>query len=101
LATTLARLCESSATPCTVREEPSQIQVILSSQYAESLRQAITPPAADGTFAFTNQLNPSAQQLIEEIITTSHQAERQVAVYDDQSGFVARYRPDLGGFIKN
>ncbi|MGB6013712.1 MAG: hypothetical protein WBG32_03195, partial [Nodosilinea sp.] len=101
LTTTLAQLCESSATPCTVREDPSQIRVILSSQYAEPLRQAITPPAADGTFAFTNQLSPSAKQLIEEIITTSHQVERQVAVYDAQGGFVARYRPDLGGFIKN
>ncbi|PSN77560.1 hypothetical protein C8B47_21465, partial [filamentous cyanobacterium CCP4] len=101
LTTTLAQLCEFSATPCTVREDPSQIRVILSSQYAEPLRQAITPPAADGTFAFTNQLSASAQQLIEQIITTSHQVDRQVAVYDAHGGFVARYRPDLGGFIKN
>ncbi|MEA5449364.1 hypothetical protein VB780_12345 [Leptolyngbya sp. CCNP1308] len=101
LTTNLAQLCELSATPCTVREDASQIRVVLSSQYAEPLRQAITPPAADGTFAFTNQLNPSSQQLIEQIITTSHQVDRQVAVYDAQGGFVARYRPDLGGFIKN
>lgn len=101
LTTNLAQLCEFSATPCTVREDASQIRVVLSSQHAEPLRQAITPPAADGTFAFTNQLNPSSQQLIEQIITTSHQIDRQVAVYDAQGGFVARYRPDLGGFIKN
>jgi hypothetical protein len=101
LTTNLAQLCEFSATPCTVREDASQIRVVLSSQHAEPLRQAITPPAADGTFAFTNQLNPASQQLIEQIITTSHQVDRQVAVYDAQGGFVARYRPDLGGFIKN
>lgn len=101
LTTNLALLCEFSATPCTVSEDASQIRVVLSSQYAEPLRQAITPPAADGTFAFTNQLNPSSQQLIDQIITTSHQVDRQVAVYDAQGGFVARYRPDLGGFIKN
>lgn len=101
LTTNLAQLCEFSATPCTVREDASQVRVVLSSQYAEPLRQAITPPAADGTFAFTNQLNPSSQQLIEQIITTSHQVDRQVAIYDAQGGFVARYRPDLGGFIKN
>lgn len=101
LTNTLAQICENSATPCTVREDPSQIRVVLSSQYAEPLRQAITPPAADGTFAFTNQLAPGAQQLIEQIITASHQVDRQVAIYDAQGGFVARYRPDLGGFIKN
>jgi hypothetical protein len=77
------------------------VQVVLTSQYAEPLRQAITPPAADGTFAFTNELNPAVQQLIEQIITFSHQVNRQVAIYDSRGGFVARYRPDLGGFIKN
>jgi hypothetical protein len=41
------------------------------------------------------------QQLIEEIMTVSHQVDRQVAIYDSHGGFVARYRPDLGGFIKN
>ncbi|MBD1874604.1 hypothetical protein H6F75_14025 [Nodosilinea sp. FACHB-131] len=101
LTTNLAQLCEFSATPCTVREDASQIRVVLSSQYAEPLRQAITPPAADGTFAFTNQLNSNSQKLIEQIITASHQVDRQVAVYDAQGGFVARYRPDLGGFIRN
>ncbi len=101
LTTTLAQLCKQSATPCTLREDPSQVQVVLSSQYAEPLRQAITPPAADGTFAFTNQINASTQQLIEQIITVSHQIDRQVAIYDAHGGFVARYRPDLGGFVKN
>jgi hypothetical protein len=101
LTQTVGSICADSATPCQVAEDPSQIQVTLSSQYAEPLRQAITPPAADGTFAFTNELTPSVQQLIEEIMTISHQVDRQVAIYDSHGGFVARYRPDLGGFIKN
>ena len=101
LTTTLAQICEQSATPCTLREDPSQVQIVLSSQYAEPLRQAITPPAADGTFAFTNQINASTQQLINQIITASHQIDRQIAIYDAHGGFVARYRPDLGGFVKN
>jgi len=101
LTTKLGEMCALDVTPCTVREDPSQVQVVLTSQYAEPLRQAITPPAADGTFAFTNELNPAVQQLIEQIITFSHQVNRQVAIYDSRGGFVARYRPDLGGFIKN
>jgi len=101
LTATIGELCAGSATPCAVRESPSQVQVTLSSQYANPLRQAITPPAADGTFAFTNQLSPEAQQLIEAMTTTSHQINQQIAIYDAHGGFVARYRPDLGGFIKN
>jgi|GEM_PF-755997 len=101
LTQTVGSVCDGSGTPCQVNESPSQIQVTLSSQYAEPLRQAITPPAADGTFAFTNELTPSVQQLIEEIMAVSHQVDRQVSIYDSHGGFVARYRPDLGGFIKN
>jgi ribonuclease D len=101
LTVTLAQLCEFSSTPCTVREDTNQIRVVLSSQYAEPLRQAITPPAADGTFAFTNSISPGSQQIIDQIITVSHQINRPVAIYDAQGGFVARYRPDLGGFIRN
>jgi tetratricopeptide (TPR) repeat protein len=101
LTTTLGEICAGSATPCTVRESPTQVQITLPSQYAEPLRQAITPPAADGTFAFTNQMSTDAQQLLEEITTTSHQIQRQIAIYDAHGGFVARYRPDLGGFVKN
>lgn len=101
LTQTVGAMCAGSATPCTVAEDPSQIQITLSSQYAEPLRLAITPPSADGTFAFTNQLAKPVQELIEQIITISHQVDRQVAIYDSHGGFVARYRPDLGGFIKN
>ena len=46
------------------------------------------------------KLTPSVQQLIEEIMAVSHQVDRQVSIYDSHGGFVARYRPDLGGFIK-
>ncbi|NJL47341.1 MAG: hypothetical protein HC929_07445 [Leptolyngbyaceae cyanobacterium SM2_5_2] len=101
LTTTLGEMCAQDVTPCTVQEDSSQVQVVLTSQYAEPLRQAITPPAADGTFGFANELSPTVKQLIEQIITFSHQVNRQVAIYDSRGGFVARYRPDLGGFVKN
>lgn len=101
LTTTLAALCAQELSACTVREDPSQIQVTLPSLYAEPLRQAITPPTADGTFTFANELQPTTQQLLDRMITFSHRADRPIAIYDSRGGFVARYRPDLGGFVKN
>jgi hypothetical protein len=94
-------LCGNSGTSCTVSEDDSQIKITLANQFAEPLRQAITPPTTDGQFTFANQLTPDIQQLIEQVITMSHRANRQVAVYDASGSFVARYRPDLGGFSKN
>jgi hypothetical protein len=43
LTQTVGSVCGGTGTPCQVNEDPSQIQITLSSQYAEPLRQAITP----------------------------------------------------------
>jgi hypothetical protein len=100
LATTVGNLCGTSATPCTVSEDDSQIKITLASEYAEPLRQAITPPTTEGQFTFAKELTPATQQLIEQVITTSHQINRQITLYDAYGSLVARYRPDLGGFSK-
>jgi hypothetical protein len=39
--------------------------------------------------------------LIEQIATLGKQIQRPIAIYDAHGGFIARYRPDLGGFIKH
>ena len=101
LTATLGNLCGASASPCTLQEVEGQIQVRLSSQYVQSLRQALTPPASDGTVSFTNQISPDLQALINQLTTVSHQINRPVAIYDNQGSPVARYRPDLGGFAKD
>ena len=101
LTTTLGTLCSEVGGACTVREDPTQVQITLATPYAESLRRAITPPAADGTFGFTQALSPQTQALIEQVTTLSHQVNQQVAIYDSQGGFVARYRPDVSGFVRN
>ncbi|WP_277883022.1 hypothetical protein [Phormidium sp. FACHB-1136] len=33
--------------------------------------------------------------------TATSRANRQVAICDSQGGFVARYRPEVGGFARN
>ncbi|QQE66901.1 hypothetical protein GFS31_36050 [Leptolyngbya sp. BL0902] len=101
LTTTLGTICSEVGGSCTVREDPTQVKITLATPHAEALRQAITPVAADGTFGFTQTLTPQTQSLIEQVTTLSHQVNRQVAIYDSQGGFVARYRPDVGGFVRN
>ena len=100
LTASLENLCSASASPCTIQEVESQVQVRLPSQYAQPLRQALTPPAPDGTVSFTNQISPDLQALINQLTTVSHQINRPVAIYDNQGNLLARYRPDLGGFAK-
>ncbi len=101
LTTTLGTLCSDVGESCTVREDPNQVRIALATPHANALRQAITPPAANGTFGFTQTLTPQTQSLIEQVTTLSYQVNRQVAIYDSQGSFVARYRPDVGGFVRN
>jgi hypothetical protein len=100
LTATLGSLCGTSATPCTLQEVGGQIQVRLSSQYAQPLRQALTPPAPDGTVSFTQSMSPDLQTLINQLTSVSHQINQPLGIYDNQGNLVARYRPDLGGFAR-
>lgn len=101
LTTTLGNLCGASATPCTLQEVGNQLQVRLSSQYTQPLRQALTTPTPDGTLNFAHQISPDLQALISQLTSISHQINRPITIYDHQGNPVARYRPDLGGFTKN
>ncbi len=101
LTTTLGSLCSEANGSCTVREDPTQVQITLANPYAEPLRRALTPAAADGTVTFAQELSSQTQSLMEQVVTLSHQVNRPVAIYDSYGSFVARYRPDLGGFVRN
>jgi len=100
----LDELCQGAATPCQAINQPSQVRVTLMAQYAEALRQSLTPPGADGSQGLV-PLTPSPgtdiQRLVEAVATAGQQANRPVVLYDSQGGFIARYRHDLGGFLKN
>ncbi|MEB3313604.1 MAG: hypothetical protein VKL98_05610 [Cyanobacteriota bacterium] len=100
LTATLGSLCGASPTPCTLQEVGGQIQVRLANQYAQPLRQALTPPAPDGTVGITHQISPDLQALINQLTRVSHQINRPLAIVDPQGNPVARYRPDLGGFAQ-
>lgn len=99
LKTRLGKVCQSSATLCQVSATTDQIQVKLAGQYALALEQAITLPpnqSPSGT-----PYRDSAKALIEQIIQIGNQVQRQIEIYDAQGRFIARYRPDLGGFTRS
>ncbi|HEY9880984.1 MAG TPA: hypothetical protein V6D29_21170 [Leptolyngbyaceae cyanobacterium] len=95
----LGEVCQSSSTPCRVSVASDRIQVTLASQYALALEQAITLPSERPASQVTYR--GDAKALIEQIIQMGNQVQRQIEIYDAQGGFVARYRPDLGGFTRD
>ncbi|HEY9763565.1 MAG TPA: hypothetical protein V6D07_13625 [Trichocoleus sp.] len=99
LRTQLGEVCRSSATPCQVSITADQVQVRLAGQYALALEQAITLPSEQSTTGVAYRSN--AKALIEQIIRIGNQVQRQIEIHDAQGRFIARYRPDLGGFTRN
>ena len=96
--TTLGKVCQGAATLCTVAAVPSQIQITLASEHSQMLEQAITPPSADrGALALSSEM----QQLLDQILELGNRIGRPVVIYDSQGRFIARYRADLGGFIRH
>ncbi|MBD2258482.1 hypothetical protein [Pseudanabaena sp. FACHB-2040] len=95
----LGNVCRSSTTSCRISATPDQIKVTLAGQYAVALERAITPPANAAPVNTT--LSRDAQAMVEQIVLLGNQVQRQIEIYDAQGRFVARYRPDLGGFVKN
>ncbi|HEY9738011.1 MAG TPA: hypothetical protein V6D06_17085 [Trichocoleus sp.] len=95
----LGSVCGTSATPCRINATAERVQITLASRYALALEQAITPPP-EGTAPAATTLDQEAQALVEQIVQLGSQVQRQIEIYDAQGGFIARYRPDLGGFVK-
>lgn len=92
---TLNELCSGSG-PCSVTAETGQVQITLNGQFANALETAITPPGnLDG------EITPAAQQLIEAIMALGNRLESSLDIYDSGNRLIARYRPDLGGFIRD
>jgi hypothetical protein len=100
LETTPGSVCRSTATPCRISASPDQIRVTLTGQYAAALEQAITPPAA-GTAVAATPLSRETQAMVEQIVRLGNQVQRQIDIYNSGGQMIARYRPDLGGFVKN
>jgi len=96
----LARLCAGSPAPCQYSTDDNQVRLILAQGYDRVISQTITPPPNRVDVGVSAATIAAGQTLMEQIMALGNQTRQPIDLYDAQQGFIARYRPDLGGFVK-
>lgn len=85
---------------CTYSVRSGSVRLDLFQGYDTVIDQSITPPDQRAIEASAPQLVGQSNQLLQEVAALSSQAQVPVELYDNKGEFMARYRPDLGGFTR-
>jgi hypothetical protein len=97
----LAELCPPVQGICTYRYGSQQIELMLREPYDSAIRQSISPPSTQGRLSRNDAVIEDTHQLVQKIMQLGNQVQLSIWVYDENRQFIARYRPDYGGFVKN
>jgi hypothetical protein len=97
----LAELCPPVQGICTYNYGPQQIELLLREPYDSAIRQSISPPSTQGRLSRNNAVIEETHQLVQQIMQLGNQVQLPISIYDENRQFIARYKPEYGGFVKN
>ncbi len=90
----------SSVQLCTYAVKSGGVRVDLFAGYDQVIDQSITPPDQRVETVADEQLVAQGNQLLQQITLLSKQAQIPVVLHDSSGQFLARYRPELDGFVR-
>ncbi len=90
----------STVQVCTYAIKEGGVRVDLFEGYDEVINQSITPPNQRVETIADEQLVTQSNQLLQQITQLSQQAQIPVVLHDSSGEFLARYRPELDGFVR-
>ena len=90
----------TSARRCSYSVRGGNVRLDLFQGYDSAINQSITPPDQRGEVTIDADVVTQSNQLLKEITLLSTQAQVPIELYDAKGEFLARYRPDLSGFVK-
>ena len=85
---------------CSYSMASGKVRLDLVQGYDSVINESITPPPQRAGLASSAQLVSQSNQLLQQITLLSTQAQIPVELYDSNGDFLARYRPDLDGFVR-
>lgn len=97
----LADLCPAAAGICTYTYSSQGIELTLREPYDSAIRQSISPPSTQGRLSRNDAVITETHELVQNIMQLGNQVQLPIAVYDNNRQFIARYKPEFGGFSKN
>ena len=96
----LAELCPIDLGICTFSYTSQQINLTLRDPYDSAIRQSISPPSTQGHLIQNTSVVEQTHQLVQDIMRLGNQVGLPIVLYDTEQQFIARYRPEYGGFVK-
>ncbi|NER79814.1 MAG: hypothetical protein F6K42_09580 [Leptolyngbya sp. SIO1D8] len=96
----LEDLCPLNAGICTFSYNTQQIDLTLREPYDSAFRQSISPPSNQGNLAQTTSVVEQTHQLVQDIMRLGNRVQLPISIYDNRRQFIARYKPEYGGFAK-
>ncbi|MEM9151094.1 MAG: hypothetical protein AAGB19_11645, partial [Cyanobacteria bacterium P01_F01_bin.3] len=77
-----------------------KVRMDLLEGYDSVINESITPPPQRAGLNTNAQLVSQSNRLLQQITLLSTQAQIPIELYDSKGDFLARYQPDLDGFVR-
>jgi hypothetical protein len=97
----LATLCPMAEGICTYTYSPQQVELMLREPYDSAIRQSISPPSTQGRLSRNDAVITETHELVQNIMQLGNQVQLPITIYDEDRQFLARYKPEYGGFVRN
>ena len=91
----------TAALRCTYSVRGGNVRLNLLENYDRAINQSITPPDQRREVTIDSGVVAQSNQLLKEITLLSTQGNFPIELYNAKGEFLARYRPDLNGFVKD
>jgi hypothetical protein len=96
------KACGAGSQLCTYGIKAGKVQLTLANGYDDLIELSITPP--DLRFAplsASDQMIAQTNQLLSEITNIGKRTQLPIELYDAGGAFIARYNPELDGYVKH
>ncbi len=94
-------ICSASdVQKCTYALKAGKVRLDVAKGYDSVINESITPPDQRSEIETDAQLISQSNQLLEQVALLSGQSQIPVELYGSEGDFLARYQPDLAGFVR-
>ncbi|MEM8808959.1 MAG: hypothetical protein AAGF01_23315 [Cyanobacteria bacterium P01_G01_bin.38] len=93
-------VCGSALQYCTYAMQNGKVRLNIAAGYDDLIELSITPPDQRPAPAANQQMIFQANNMLERITNIGKQTQLQIELYDAGGAFIARYQPDLNGYVK-
>ncbi|MEB3268966.1 MAG: hypothetical protein VKJ09_10545 [Leptolyngbya sp.] len=97
----LQAICPLGGDRCTYSTANRQVKITLLSPYDQAITQSISPPTGQGSLTQPVTVMTATHELVQAIMQLGNRSQFPIELYDPQGGFIARYQPQYGGFMKH